>query len=157
MTEIAAEVLGRPGDPKDLVFCGPSGGRLSTSSAKAALDVASGVTGWWLHDLRRTAATLRPTPSRRLTRTRSTSGSCTPAAALGQIPACASAFGDARCSKGLATGARRDHRPRCFLDRAQAGGWPMMRRWKRPDEAPYPYCTGQGAVSTPTMALSRYR
>ena len=27
------------------------------SKAKAALDTASGVSGWWLHDLRRTLAT----------------------------------------------------------------------------------------------------
>lgn len=46
-------VEGRP-----LAFGQGDGGFLGFSRAKAALDVRSGVTGWRLHDLRRTAATL---------------------------------------------------------------------------------------------------
>jgi hypothetical protein len=41
-----------------LVFPGERGTPFSGwSKAKAALDTASGVSGWWLHDLRRTLAT----------------------------------------------------------------------------------------------------
>jgi integrase len=41
-----------------LVFPGERGTPLSGwSKAKSALDTASGVSGWWLHDLRRTLAT----------------------------------------------------------------------------------------------------
>lgn len=42
---------------RDLVFGEGEGGFSGWSKAKAALDVACGVTGWTLHDLRRTAAT----------------------------------------------------------------------------------------------------
>ena len=41
-----------------LVFPGERGTPFSGwSKAKSALDTASGVSGWWLHDLRRTLAT----------------------------------------------------------------------------------------------------
>jgi integrase len=41
-----------------LVFPGERGTPFSGwSKAKSALDAASGVSGWWLHDLRRTLAT----------------------------------------------------------------------------------------------------
>jgi integrase len=41
-----------------LVFPGERGTPFSGwSKAKSALDIASGVSGWWLHDLRRTLAT----------------------------------------------------------------------------------------------------
>src|SRR6266487_3880649 len=43
-----------------LVFPGERGTPFSGwSKAKSALDTASGVSGWWLHDLRRTLATGR--------------------------------------------------------------------------------------------------
>ena len=41
----------------DLVFPSLKGPFNSWARAKAALDAKSGVTGWWLHDLRRTVAT----------------------------------------------------------------------------------------------------
>jgi integrase len=51
----------RPGDVRArlaLVFPGERGTPFSGwSKAKSALDTASGVSGWWLHDLRRTLAT----------------------------------------------------------------------------------------------------
>jgi integrase len=56
----------RPGDVRGarqlaklaLVFPGERGTPFSGwSKAKSALDTASGVSGWWLHDLRRTLAT----------------------------------------------------------------------------------------------------
>ena len=56
----------RPGDVQGahrraelaLVFPGERGTPFSGwSKAKSALDTASGVSGWWLHDLRRTLAT----------------------------------------------------------------------------------------------------
>jgi integrase len=56
----------RPGDVQGahqraklaLVFPGERGTPFSGwSNAKSALDAASGVSGWWLHDLRRTLAT----------------------------------------------------------------------------------------------------
>jgi integrase len=53
---LALELVGE-GEPDDLVFAGRGGGKISGwSKLKLALDKASGVTGWRLHDLRRTAA-----------------------------------------------------------------------------------------------------
>ncbi|HKG85196.1 MAG TPA: tyrosine-type recombinase/integrase [Beijerinckiaceae bacterium] len=54
---LALDLVGQ-GAPQDFVFPGPAGGRMvNFSRAKDALDNASGVEAWRLHDLRRTAAT----------------------------------------------------------------------------------------------------
>ena len=53
---LALKLVGE-GEPDDLVFAGRGGGKISGwSKLKLALDKASGVAGWRLHDLRRTAA-----------------------------------------------------------------------------------------------------
>ena len=66
MTRRAYRRRHRPGDVQGahqraklaLVFPGERGTPFSGwSKAKSALDTASGVSGWWLHDLRRTLAT----------------------------------------------------------------------------------------------------
>lgn len=57
LTDAALELIGEPGT--GLVFRGRNGGPVSLSStAKARLDKESGVTGWTLHDARRTVQTL---------------------------------------------------------------------------------------------------
>jgi hypothetical protein len=49
-------IVGR-GDPTDIVFCGSNGGRLNGwGNHKRALDKVSGVSGWRLHDIRRSVA-----------------------------------------------------------------------------------------------------
>jgi len=56
LPQLALSIVGE-GAPDELVFAGRSGGKLlGWSKLKSALDQASGVTGWRLHDLRRTAA-----------------------------------------------------------------------------------------------------
>ena len=56
LSKLALSLVGE-GEPDQLVFAGRSGGKISGwSKLKLALDTASGVTGWRLHDLRRTAA-----------------------------------------------------------------------------------------------------
>jgi integrase len=56
LPQLALSLIGE-GDPDDLVFSGRGGGKISGwSKLKSALDKVSGVTGWRLHDLRRTAA-----------------------------------------------------------------------------------------------------
>jgi integrase len=56
LPELALSLVGK-GEPDDLVFAGRSGGKIAGfSKLKSALDKASGVTGWRLHDLRRSAA-----------------------------------------------------------------------------------------------------
>lgn len=53
---LALSLIGE-GEPDALVFAGRGGGKISGwSKLKSALDKASGVTDWRLHDLRRTAA-----------------------------------------------------------------------------------------------------
>jgi integrase len=53
---LALDLIGE-GEARELVFAGRFGGKFSGySKLKAALDEASGVTDWVLHDLRRTAA-----------------------------------------------------------------------------------------------------
>ena len=53
----AAPRFGESGDEPELVFPGQRGPFNGFSKAKAALDEASGVKDWRLHDLRRTMAT----------------------------------------------------------------------------------------------------
>jgi integrase len=56
LPKLALSLIGE-GDPDELMFAGRGGGKISGwSKLKLALDKASGVTGWRLHDLRRTAA-----------------------------------------------------------------------------------------------------
>jgi integrase len=56
LPKLALSLIGE-GKPDDLVFAGRSGGKISGwSKLKLALDKASGVPDWRLHDLRRTAA-----------------------------------------------------------------------------------------------------
>ena len=56
LPKLALKLIGE-GEPDELVFAGRGGGKISGwSKLKLALDKASGVTGWRLHDLRRTAA-----------------------------------------------------------------------------------------------------
>jgi integrase len=53
---LALSLIGE-GGPDELVFAGRGGGKISGwSKLKSMLDKTSGVTGWRLHDLRRTAA-----------------------------------------------------------------------------------------------------
>jgi integrase len=55
LSDLALEIIGLPGE--GLVFPGQQGGPVRQfGKAKAKLDRLSGVTGWRLHDLRRTAA-----------------------------------------------------------------------------------------------------
>jgi integrase len=54
LSKAALEVLGDRGDPADLCFLGVSG----LSWAKECFDKACGVTGWTLHDCRRSFRTL---------------------------------------------------------------------------------------------------
>ncbi len=49
----AGAIVGRAGDRAELVFAGRSGKLSGYSKMKTELDEASGVTGWVLHDLRR--------------------------------------------------------------------------------------------------------
>jgi integrase len=57
LPKLALSLIGEGDEPDDLVFAGRGGGKISGwSKLKSALDEASGVTGWRLHDLRRTAA-----------------------------------------------------------------------------------------------------
>ena len=53
---LALSLVGR-GDARDYVFAGRVGKISAFSDLKHLLDQASGVTGWRIHDLRRTAAT----------------------------------------------------------------------------------------------------
>ena len=53
---LALELVGQ-GGARDFVFAGSVGKIIGFSKSKIALDEASGVTDWRLHDLRRTAAT----------------------------------------------------------------------------------------------------
>jgi integrase len=56
LPKLALALIGE-GEPDELVFAGRGGGKISGwSKLKRALDAASGVTDWRLHDLRRTAA-----------------------------------------------------------------------------------------------------
>jgi integrase len=55
LPKLALTLVGN-GEPDDLVFAGRSGKLSGFSKLKDQLDEASGVTGWRLHDLRRTAA-----------------------------------------------------------------------------------------------------
>jgi integrase len=55
LPSLALELVGQ-GEARALVFAGRFGKFSGYSKLKAALDEASGVTGWALHDLRRTAA-----------------------------------------------------------------------------------------------------
>ena len=56
LPKLALSLAGE-GEPDELVFAGRGGGKISGfSKLKAALDKASGVTDWRLHDLRRTSA-----------------------------------------------------------------------------------------------------
>jgi integrase len=56
LPKLALSVVGT-GEPDDFVFAGGNGELSDFSKLKIALDKASGVTDWRLHDLRRTAAT----------------------------------------------------------------------------------------------------
>jgi len=53
---LALSLIGQGTAPQEFCFGGRSGKLSGYSKLKAALDKASGVTGWTLHDLRRTAA-----------------------------------------------------------------------------------------------------
>jgi integrase len=56
LPKLALALIGE-GEPDELIFAGRGGGKISGwSKLKLALDKASGVTGWRLHDCRRTAA-----------------------------------------------------------------------------------------------------